>query len=73
MSFVKELKLKTSSPKESLAEAIANVSNGFSTLLDSGLNKKAIVVLLQAETRLSQKTIVEVLDALPKLKGRYCK
>jgi hypothetical protein len=59
--------------KEILAAAITRISNGFTELLASGLNKKAIVVLIQAETKLPQRSIVAVLDALPRLRGWYCR
>lgn len=58
---------------EILAEAIVRIGDGFSSLQKSGLNKRAIVVLIQAETKLSQRDITAVLDALPRLKGRYCR
>jgi len=56
-----------------LAEAVTKISDGMTSLLTSGLNKKAIVILLQAETGLGKGTISTVLDALPRLKGWYCK
>lgn len=58
---------------EILAAAITKISEGFTSLLASGLNKRAIVVLLQAETKLPQRDITAVLDALPRLKGWYCR
>jgi hypothetical protein len=59
--------------KEILAEAITRIGAGFSSLVASGLNKKAIVVLIQAETKLPQRDIIAVLDALPRLRGWYCR
>lgn len=56
-----------------LAEAITKISEGFTSLLASGLNKKAIVTLLAYETKLSRRDILRVLDALPRLKGWYCR
>ncbi len=58
---------------ETLAEAIVDISNGMRALESSGLNRKAIVLLLQDATGLSRAAIGSVLDALPKLKGMYCR
>lgn len=58
---------------EILAEAIARIGQAFADLQKSGLNKRAIVVLIQAETKLSQRDITTVLDALPRLRGWYCR
>lgn len=60
-----------SDDKETLAANIANVSDGMTALLRSGLNKKAIIILLQHNTSLSQGVIRQVLDALPVLKKEY--
>lgn len=59
--------------KQILAEAITRISDGYTELLRSGINRKAIVILIQAETRLPQRDINTVLDALPRLKGWYCR
>ncbi|BAQ16070.1 hypothetical protein [Methyloceanibacter caenitepidi] len=70
------VKVKKSDPpetKEILAEAITRIGEGFDALQKSGLNKKAIIILIQAETRLSQRDIRTVLDALPRLRGWYCR
>jgi hypothetical protein len=58
---------------EILAEAIVRIGKSFEDLQKSGLNKKAIVILIQAETKLSQRDITTVLDALPRLRGWYCR
>ena len=68
--------VKKSEPPESkeiLAAAITNISDGLTKLLASGLNRKAIIVLIQAETRQSRTEIEAVLDALARLKGWYCR
>jgi hypothetical protein len=68
--------VKKSDPPESkevLATAITKISDGFDAMLKSGLNKKAIIILIQAETKLPQRDIRLVLDALPRLKGWYCR
>jgi hypothetical protein len=59
--------------KQILAEAITRIGDGFTSLLASGVNKKAITILIQAETKLPQRDIIAVLDALPRLKGWYCR
>ena len=69
---VKIIKSDPPQTKEILAEAIVKISDGFVSLQRSGLNKQAIIILLQAETKLSQRDIRIVLDALPRLKGWYC-
>lgn len=68
--------VKTTDKPESteiLAEAIVRIGEGFNKLNKSGLNKRAIAVLIQAETKLSMKAIGTVLDALPRLRGWYCR
>lgn len=70
------VKIKKSDPPETteiLAEAIVRIGDGFSALQKSGLNRRAIAVLIQAETKLSMRDINAVLDALPRLKGWYCR
>lgn len=70
------IKIKKSEPPESteiLAEAIVSIGNAAGKLLSSGINKKAIVILLQAQTKLPQRDIKLVLDSLPQLERWYCK
>jgi len=59
--------------KEVLAEAIVNISKGMTGLLKSGLNKRAITLLIQDHTGLNRGAITAVLDALPQLEKMYCK
>lgn len=59
--------------KEILAEAIVKISESLDSLQRSGLNKNAIIVLLQAATKLPQRDIRTVLDALPRLRAWYCR
>lgn len=59
--------------KEILAEAITRIGQAFADLQKNGLNKKAIIILIQAETKLPQRDIIIVLDALPRLRGWYCR
>lgn len=42
-------------------------------LTESGLNRKAIVVLIQAETKLPARDINDVIDAMARLRSWYCK
>lgn len=58
--------------QENLASAITKISDNLDTLLKSGLNKRAIIVLLQDATRIRRGDIKAVLDALPRLKEMYC-
>ena len=76
MTESKRVKIKKSDPPESkeiLAEAIVNIGKASAKLLSSGINKKAIIILLQAHTKMSQKDIRTVLDALPQLERWYCR
>jgi len=70
------IKVKKSDQPESteiLAKAIVNIGKASNALLKSGLNKKAIIILIQAETKLSRHNIELVLDSLPQLERWYCK
>ena len=59
--------------KEILAEAIVRIGDAFAKLQESGLNREAIVVLIQDATKISKRDINEVLNALNKLRGWYCR
>jgi uncharacterized protein with von Willebrand factor type A (vWA) domain len=59
--------------KEILAEAITRIGNSVAVLNSNGLNKRAIVLLLQDATGLKRSDITLILDALPKLRGWYCR
>lgn len=59
--------------KEILAEAIVRIGKAFEDLQKSGLNKRAILVLVQAETKIAMRDIKAVIDALPRLRGWYCR
>lgn len=57
------IKVKKSDPPESkevLALAVLKISDAMRHLLSSGLNRKAIIILIQAETRLSRRDIATV-------------
>ena len=57
--------------RQTLAEAIVRVSDGMRKLTGSGLNRKAIIVLLQHSTKVSNKQITAVLDGLDELAKEY--
>lgn len=60
-------------PTEILAEAVIRIGENFEKLQKSGLNKRAIIVLVHDYTKISKRDIETVLDCLPKLKGWYCR
>lgn len=65
-----------SDPPESteiLAEAIVRIGGAMKKLGDSGLNHKAIVVLIQDATKLPKRDIELVIDAQKRLAGWYCR
>ncbi len=60
--------------REVLADAIVKLSAAVQRLdRSSGLNRQAIVILLQAETKQPRAVIESVLDAAANLQRRYCK
>ena len=59
--------------KEILAEAIVRIGSAMDALTKSGLNERAIVVLIHAETKIGLGDIRTVLGALKKLRGWYCR
>jgi hypothetical protein len=59
--------------KPILAEAIRHIGEAARKLSASGVNKKAVVILLQHETELAQRDINLVLDTLPQLERMYCR
>jgi len=59
-----------------IAEEIIKLSNGVEKLLSSGLNNRAILILLHdaiGSTAINKKQIQSVLNALPQLKKLYIK
>ena len=65
-----EPKIKT----EILAEAIVRISDGFTKLQASGLNERAIVVLIHGyEPGISKTDIKAILGALRQLSAWYCR
>ena len=73
--MIKKVKVIESEPPETpevLAEAIIKISSAMRSLLDSGINRHAIVILLQADTKLSRASINLVLDSIDELEDLYC-
>lgn len=58
---------------EILAEAIVRIGDAMQKLKASGLNRRAIVTLIQDQTRLGKTDIELVLNSLATLKGYYCR
>lgn len=56
---------------ETLAAAVTKISESMTVLLKSGLNRKAIVVLLYDYTKVPKRDIDLVLNGLERLKGYY--
>jgi len=70
------VRVKKSDPPEStelLADSIVRISEALTKLHASGVNRKAIVILIQAATKLSRRDIEAVLDAQKRLAGWYCR
>lgn len=58
---------------EILAEAIVRIGDSVRKLNESGLNRKAIVLLLHDYSKVGKKDIETILDAMPRLRGWYCR
>lgn len=54
-----------------LVAAIVQIKGAMQKLMSSGLNKKAVIVLIQDRTRLNKKDIEKVLDTLCGLEKWY--
>jgi len=67
--------------REILAESIVRIGEAMKKLLESGLNERAIIVLIHdtvpnpgyGRTKISRGEIGQVFDALRVLKARYCR
>lgn len=57
--------------KEVLAKAIVDISNAANALKKSGLNKRAIVVLVSQSAKKPHYVVEQVLDAIEQLKRDY--
>lgn len=70
------VKVTKSDPPETteiLAEAIVRIGDAVEKLNKSGLNRKAIEVLLHDATKVARRDIKIILDSLPRLRGWYCR
>lgn len=70
------VRVKKSDPPETtevLAEAIVRVGEALAKLKESGLNEKAIIVLVHDHTRIAKRDIKTVLNSLATLRGYYCR
>lgn len=70
------IKVKKSEKPESteiLAAAIVSIGKAADKLLASGINTKAVIVLLHYETKIPQRDIAKILDSLKRLESWYCK
>ena len=70
---IKVVKSDPPQTTEILAEAIVRIGDAAEKLNKSGINRKAIEVLLHDATGLARRDIKVVLDALPRLRGWYCR
>ncbi len=73
MTSVRVVKSDPPESKEILAEAIVRLGDSVRKLDESGLNHKAIVLLLQDATKLPKRDIELVLSSIPRLKAWYCR
>lgn len=60
-------------PKEILADAIVRISEAVTALRRSGLNERAIIVLVSDKTKISKGVVEDVLDGLDSLRAAYCR
>lgn len=58
-------------PTEIIAASIVRISDGFERLVKSGLNERALCILLKDMTGISMADISRVLTALPDLKKQF--
>lgn len=59
--------------REVLAEAIVRIGDAMKRLNASGLNRRAIIALINDDTKMGKGTIECVLDSLSTLSSTYCK
>lgn len=59
--------------KEILAAAITRISESMVKLLASGVNEKAIIILINHDTKIPKQDIKAVFSAMARLKGWYCR
>jgi siroheme synthase len=56
-----------------LAHAIVDIGKAMQRLATSGLNRKAVVLLVSHDSKVSQRDVIYVLDSLEHLAKTYCK
>ncbi len=66
-----KLENDTEEPLSVIVSSLHKVANGFDQINDSGLSRRAIVLLLHDATRVGKKDIDAILDAAPLLVERY--
>lgn len=59
--------------KEVLAEAVVRIGEAYEALRRSGVNHRGVIVLLHDYTKVSKRTIEDVLEGLADLRKVYCK
>lgn len=66
-----EKKQEEEQQQDDLSTAIRKISASMAKLTKSGLNKKAVIALLFDDTKISKRTIGDVLDSLQDLERKY--
>ena len=61
----------TEDPLHVIVSSLHRVSDGFDHINESGLSRRAVVLLLHDATRVGKKDIEAILDAAPLLVERY--
>jgi hypothetical protein len=61
----------TAEPLSVIVSSLHKVADGFDQINESGLSRRAIVLLLHDATRVGKKDIDAILDAAPLLVERY--
>ena len=56
-----------------LATAIVRLGEAARALHDSGLNERALIVLLHDKTKISKRDILTILNGMRQLRAWYCK
>ncbi len=59
-------------PVEIIAQSIVEIAAGMARINTSRLNRRAVLVLLQAETKVPQYMIERVLNSISDLEKTYC-
>ena len=61
----------TEEPLSVIVSSLHKVADGFEQINESGLSRRAVVLLLHDSTRVGKKEIAAILDAAPLLVDRY--